>query len=49
MNFKEHKKKLLEDPEFRKEYERFDLWFEIEQKILEWRSIIKKIISKLRK
>ena len=34
---KEHKKKLLKNPEFRKEYKRFDLLFEIEQFILKAR------------
>lgn len=35
---KEHKKKLLKNPEFKKEYEGFNLFFEIEQLILEARS-----------
>lgn len=29
MNLKQHKKELMKDSEFKKEWERFDLWFEI--------------------
>lgn len=35
MNLKEFKKELMKNPEFKKEYERFDLWFEIQQLWLE--------------
>lgn len=35
MTLEEAKNKLLKDPAFKKEYERFDLWFEIQQKWLE--------------
>ena len=36
------KEELFErDPEFKKEYERFDLWFEIKQLWLEIRSIFR--------
>ena len=37
MNFQEFKKKALKNEEFRKEYERFDLWFEIQQLPLKFR------------
>lgn len=31
MNLQEFKKEMFKNPEFKKEYERFDLWFEIQQ------------------
>jgi len=32
--YKEHLAKLLKNPKFKKEYERFDLWFEIQKLIV---------------
>lgn len=37
MTFKEYKKRALNNPAFRKEFERYDLFFEIAQMILEAR------------
>jgi len=31
MNLKEYKKKALQNPSFKKEYERFDLCFELQE------------------
>lgn len=31
MNLQDYKKKALENPEFRKEYERFDILFELQE------------------
>ncbi len=37
MNLQEYKKKAFQNEEFKKEYERFDLWFEIKELLLRFR------------
>lgn len=37
MNWKEHKKQLLKDPEFRKEYEALDLEYQLAAKLIQLR------------
>ncbi len=37
------KKELLKDPEFKKEYKRFDLWFEIQELWIKIKMFIKNI------
>ena len=41
MKLQQFKTKRMKDPEFKKEYERFDLWFEIKQKWIELRCWLK--------
>ena len=48
MDLKEFKQELFKNPEFKKEYERFDLWFEIQMKWLELKIIIKSWFSILK-
>ncbi len=44
MNWKEHRNKLLKtDKEFREEWNRFDLWFELKQLWLKIKSTLKKL------
>jgi glutaredoxin-related protein len=42
MNLKDFKKELLKNPEVKKEFERFDLWFELQQLWLEFKCILNK-------
>ena len=45
MKLQEHKQKLLKNPKFKKEYEKFDLWFELQQLWLEFRCWLKEIVK----
>lgn len=42
MTFQDYKQKLLKDPDFKKYYQKFDLFFEIEMKLEELKVIWKK-------
>lgn len=46
MNLTELKEELMKNPDFKREYERFDLWFEVQQFWLLVRSKIKGWFSK---
>lgn len=47
MNLQQHKQKLLKtNPAFKSEYERFNLWFEMQQMALRIRSLIKWAMKK---
>jgi hypothetical protein len=51
MKHEEFKQRLMQNPEFKKEWERFDLWFEIQQLWLETKcrffAVIESIKAKL--
>ena len=45
MKLNEFKEKLLQNPEFKKEFERFDLWFELEELWIEVRINVRRFIN----
>jgi hypothetical protein len=48
MNLKEFKKALHKNPKFKKEYEKFDLLFELCQILIEIKIITKVLLNKIR-
>ncbi len=45
MDLQQHKAKMMKDPQFKKEWERFDLWLELEHLWLEIRCWFNKLLN----